>query len=218
VEPGAFSHQLPSPRVPVDDRGRDGEAASTPPPTGPAPATIAATSSIGDSSPSVVSSADQDVPVHHLAKCAELIHTGAVEGAENECRAAIDENPKSPWPLLATASLLQPESFLQAAPPSSDTSRTERAELLQRAAALAPNLAIVHRELASIPGSSQAAMEIQMASALDPDQLETTQAANWWQTVRSFGLVNAFQLKDDTGTPPQLPTHPSRCPQTSCAL
>jgi tetratricopeptide (TPR) repeat protein len=155
-----------------------------------------------DSAPSVVSSVDQDVPVRHLAKCAELIHTGAVESAENECRAAIDENPKSPWPLLATVSLLQPESFLRAAPSPSDTSKTEHAELLQRAAALAPNLAIIHRDLASIPGSSQAVMEIQKASALDPDQLETTQVGNWWQTVRSFGIVNAFQSEDGTAIPP----------------
>jgi|HubBroStandDraft_6_1064221.scaffolds.fasta_scaffold96636_1 tetratricopeptide (TPR) repeat protein len=158
--------------------------------------------SSGDSAPSVVSSADQDIPVHRLAKCAELIHTGAVESAENECRAAIDENPKSPWPLLASASLLQPESFLQEAPPSIDTSKAERAELLQRAAALAPNLALVHRELASIPGSSQAVTEVQKASALDPDQLETTEAANWWQTARSSGLVNAFQSNDDAATAP----------------
>jgi tetratricopeptide (TPR) repeat protein len=157
--------------------------------------------SSGDSAPSVVSSVDQDVPVHRLSKCAELIHTGAVERAENECRAAIDENPKSPWPLLATASLLQPESFLRAAPSPSDTSTTERAELLQRAAALAPNLAIIHRELASIPGSSRAVMEIQKASALDPDQLESTQAGDWWQIVRTFGLVNVFRSENDTATP-----------------
>src|ERR1700733_13402509 len=56
--------------------------------------------SSGDAMPSVVSAADQDVPVRHLAKCAELIHTGVVESAEAECHAAIDENPKSPWPLL----------------------------------------------------------------------------------------------------------------------
>src|SRR6201999_3622061 len=35
-----------------------------------------------DSEPSVISSADQDVPVRRLAKCAELIHSGAIESAE----------------------------------------------------------------------------------------------------------------------------------------
>src|SRR5256884_6084681 len=41
-----------------------------------------------------------------LAKCAELIHAGATDLAEKECRISIEESPQSPWPLLATARLL----------------------------------------------------------------------------------------------------------------
>ncbi|MGA2431660.1 MAG: hypothetical protein ABSH13_24405, partial [Candidatus Acidiferrum sp.] len=155
-----------------------------------------------DASPSVVSSGDQDLPVRHLAKCAELIHTGAVESAENECRAAIDENPKSPWPLLVTAALLQTDSFPRAGTLSSEASGTERAELLHRADSLAPNLPLVHRELASIPASSQSGTEMEKASALDPDQLETTEVVNWWQIARVFGMVNTLQSNDNTATAP----------------
>jgi tetratricopeptide (TPR) repeat protein len=46
-----------------------------------------------------------DESVEHLAKCAELIHIGDLESAEPECRASIEENPKSPWPLLVSANL-----------------------------------------------------------------------------------------------------------------
>src|SRR6516165_5660551 len=40
-------------------------------------------------------------PFELLAKCAELIHIGAGQQAENDCHAAIEENPESPWPLMA---------------------------------------------------------------------------------------------------------------------
>ena len=43
-----------------------------------------------------------DHPFELLAKCAELLHIGAGARAEGECRAAIEENPESPWPLMAT--------------------------------------------------------------------------------------------------------------------
>src|ERR1700685_1180700 len=48
-----------------------------------------------DASSSAVSSTEQDNPIDHLAKCAELLHTGATESAEPECRAAIAESPRS---------------------------------------------------------------------------------------------------------------------------
>jgi len=41
-------------------------------------------------------------PLDHLAKCAELRHTGDLENARVECRAAISENPTSRWPVRAT--------------------------------------------------------------------------------------------------------------------
>lgn len=44
-----------------------------------------------------------DGAYEHLAKCAEYLHKGDHEGAENECWASMDENPKSLWPIVAIA-------------------------------------------------------------------------------------------------------------------
>jgi len=48
----------------------------------------------------------KDEPVEHISKCAERVHVGDTESAVAECRAAIQENPTSPWPLLISADLL----------------------------------------------------------------------------------------------------------------
>jgi tetratricopeptide (TPR) repeat protein len=124
-----------------------------------------------DAAPSVVSSADQDVPFRRLAKCAELIHAGGVESAEQECRGAIDENPKSPWPLLAVASLMEPDPYSRHVLVAAEPTKTDRVELLQKAAALAPSLAVAHRNLA-FAGTPQAGVEMQRATALDPEQFD----------------------------------------------
>src|SRR5713226_5309977 len=124
-----------------------------------------------------IPSPDADTPIEHLAKCAELLHTGAIESAEKECRASIEENPKSPWPLLVTAKLLQPES-LETSPESGEASKTERVELLRRAAFLAPNLVLVHQTLAPALVASDSIKELQKASLLDPEQLEFSEVDN----------------------------------------
>ncbi len=125
-----------------------------------------------DSPSSIIASTDADRPIEHLAKCAELVHTGAIESAEKECRASIEENPKSPWPLFVTAELLQPDSLEKTSPESGEGNKTERVELLRRAASLAPNLVFVHQALALILPASEAMSELQKASSLDPEQLE----------------------------------------------
>ena len=125
-----------------------------------------------DSSSSINSSTDANRPVEHLAQCAELIHTGAIESARKECRASIEENPKSPWPLLVTAKLLQRNSSLGTSPESDEERKAERAELLRRAASLAPNLVLAHHALASTLPASDATRELQKASSLDAEQLE----------------------------------------------
>ena len=51
---------------------------------------------------------DSSISVDHLANCAELVHTQLFEEADAECRKSIEENPLSPWPLLATALLESP--------------------------------------------------------------------------------------------------------------
>jgi tetratricopeptide (TPR) repeat protein len=48
----------------------------------------------------------EEKPVEHLAKCAELVHIADTESAVAECRASIEENATSPWPLIISADLL----------------------------------------------------------------------------------------------------------------
>jgi Flp pilus assembly protein TadD len=135
-----------------------------------------------DSSSSFISSTGADQPFDHLAKCTELIHTGAFESAGNECRASIEENPLSPWPLLVSAKLLQRHSSLGTSQESDEGRNAERAELLRRAASLAPNLALAHRALASTLAASNASRELQNASSLDAEQLEFSEVE-----TESFG-------------------------------
>jgi tetratricopeptide (TPR) repeat protein len=56
--------------------------------------------------PANESASEEDRPLTHLSKCAALIHQGNKGEAEKECRAAIDENPRSDWVLRAMANLL----------------------------------------------------------------------------------------------------------------
>ncbi len=88
-------------------------------------------SKLSDAKPGnlTASIADSDHSFDHLAECAELLHIGNVENALPECRAAIDENPKSPWPLLTTEHALS----------YANLPGEECAELARRALALNPN-------------------------------------------------------------------------------
>ena len=88
----------------------------------------------------------QDRPFDLLAKCAEWIHVGGAALAENDCRAAIDENPESPWPILAALRAL-------AVNPSLD--RREITTLLHRAVSLDPAVLSAHRALASTDLSAE---------------------------------------------------------------
>jgi Tfp pilus assembly protein PilF len=85
-------------------------------------------------------------PIQHLAKCAELIHTGDMESAHEECRAAIKENPTSPWPLLVNAKLMQYASPGETgATKEVQETDAKQKNLLREAAALGPNLAMVRQ-------------------------------------------------------------------------
>jgi tetratricopeptide (TPR) repeat protein len=90
--------------------------------------------SAAEPSNSAASLSEPDRPFDHLAKCAEYLHTGDTEQAEKECRASIDENPQSPWPLLATANVLR----------ALNMQGNEVVEILRRAAALAPAIVEAH--------------------------------------------------------------------------
>jgi Tfp pilus assembly protein PilF len=87
---------------------------------------------------SMGSEPDDSLPVEHLAKCAALIHSGNFDSAGGECHASIDESPSSPWPLLATAEVLQFAAPVLQPTDSNRALRSEQRQLEQRAAALMP--------------------------------------------------------------------------------
>jgi tetratricopeptide (TPR) repeat protein len=113
-----------------------------------------------------------DRPFEHLANCAELIHSGAAEKAEMECRAAIEENPESAWPIMAAIRVLA----------ENGVSQEEQLQLLRRAVAAEPGLVIAHRSLAmaDLPPQEQA-QEMQKVAALEQQQPD-----------EQFGSVGAF--------------------------
>ena len=80
-----------------------------------------------------------DRPFEFLAKCAELVHIGAGERAENDCRAAIEENPESPWPLMAAIRAMA----------YSGAPEQEHVALLRRALSLDSHLVAAHMALAT---------------------------------------------------------------------
>jgi tetratricopeptide (TPR) repeat protein len=100
----------------------------------------------------------------HLAKCAELLHIGDTEQAIRECRASIDENPQSAWPLLATNCVLE----------SMNVPQEEKTDLLRRAVAVAPNQAEAHLALSMVlPNPAESGAEMARAAELEsPDQVE----------------------------------------------
>lgn len=115
--------------------------------------------SSSDAAP-LANSSGSDRPSERLAKCAELIHIGAAEQAEKECRAALEEDPDSPWPIMAAI-----RAFAE-----SDIPQEERLELLRRAVAVNPTLAIAHRSLAMTDVSPQERdEEMQKVAALERD-------------------------------------------------
>jgi tetratricopeptide (TPR) repeat protein len=135
--------------------------------------------SSADAATPLVAPTDESGPVDHLAKCAELIHTGAIEAAEPECRAAIAESPKSPWPLLATADLIRVDPYYP--PPSeSDIKRQEeRVQLRQRAGTLDPGVAAVRNFSGPLQPAPDAHQESATSVAEDFEQGEIGQQQAW---------------------------------------
>jgi tetratricopeptide (TPR) repeat protein len=153
-----------------------------------------------DASSAAVSSSEQDKPLDHLAKCAELLHTGATESAEPECRAAIAENPRSPWPLLIVATFIPSVQFVLH-PSASDTAKgAERAALLAQAAALAPDLPAVRFYGSTRPGLTNASPEQQSAALLDIAQMEGRDR---------YFPSGLFETDEDSSGPPVALPEPS---------
>lgn len=119
-------------------------------------------------------SSDDDPPFSHLATCGQFIHEGDFESAEPECRASIDENPRSPWPLIVTAHLLA-----DLAPgASADSIAKRKAEsliFLQRALTLGPNIAAIHEDMASVLDGNKMTSELETLAVLDPQGLDSGQ-------------------------------------------
>ena len=130
-----------------------------------------------------------------LAKCAELIHAGATDLAEKECRISIEENPRSPWPLLATAQLLQHYDLTGNRVETSQENLEERRELLRRAATLGPNLAMVHQAIAMTVDSTEAPPELENATRLDTEQLEVSETTA--QEIPRIGYIGGDEEGSD---------------------
>jgi len=112
------------------------------------------------------SSPDPTASVDRLAICAEWLKLGYPERAESECRAAIDENPSSPWPLLATLHSLRGRV--------DDDRFAEAFALASRAASLGPNLPEAHNVMsiysARTPeGAAESMRELQRVGSLRDD-------------------------------------------------
>lgn len=111
-----------------------------------------------------------------LAKCAERIHIGAASLAEKDCRAAMVENPESPWPILAALRVLALNS----------ASLDERVALLRRAVTLDPALVDAHRALAMADiAPDERAAEIQTVQLLEQSHSDDSSDAFVGQLSRN---------------------------------
>jgi len=139
----------------------------------------------------------KEASLKRLAKCAELIHAGATDLAEKECRISIEESPQSPWPLLATARLLNHYDLTGNLVETSREDPAERTELLRRAAALGPNLAMVHQAIAITLDPAEAMTELENATRLDAEQLEVSETIA--QEIPLIGYVGGDEEGSDLG-------------------
>jgi tetratricopeptide (TPR) repeat protein len=103
-----------------------------------------------------ISSSNRDRPFQHFARCAELIHGGDDEQAQQECLAAIDENPESAWPLMATFHALEETRALN----------KDDFALVRRAIALDPNLLDAHQALFADVSAAEDNQEVQKVADL----------------------------------------------------
>lgn len=112
-------------------------------------------------------SSDNDAPFDHLATCGQLIHEGDFGSAEPECRASIDENPRSPWPLIVTAHLLGDLAPGVSAAATAKR-KAESINLLQRALTLGPDVAAIHEDMASVLDGNKMTSETTDAFGFGP--------------------------------------------------
>jgi len=114
-----------------------------------------------------------DPPIDHLTQCAEAQHLGDSERAATECRASIEENSQSPWPILAAIdAAVHVEN-------DSDFPDAEKLKLMRRAVALAPDVAETHASLAKLLSNEKERLsEFAQAHSLDePDAINARPSA-----------------------------------------
>jgi tetratricopeptide (TPR) repeat protein len=106
-------------------------------------------------------SSSPDRSFERLAMCAALIHIGDAVRTQQECLAAIEENPESAWPIMAAI-----HAFRASGIPEQDN-----VELLRRAVAMNPNLVSAHRALVSTDLSAQERdEEMQIIASLEQEE------------------------------------------------
>jgi Tfp pilus assembly protein PilF len=145
----------------------------------------------------------KEASFQRLAECAELIHTGATDLAEKDCRISIEENPQSPWPLLATARLLKHYDLTGNLVESPRENPEDRTELLRRAARLGPNLAMVHQAMAIALDPAEAVAELENATRLDAEQLEVSETIA--EEIPLIGYVGGDEEGSDLAAPSNEP-------------
>lgn len=162
---------------------------------------------------SIAPSSDGGPPVDHLAKCALLIHTGDLDSAEQECRASVDENPNSRWPLLASLDLLQMADFdKNAFEPTlegnaeitSDDPRTKEInQLMQRLAALTPPPSAPAHGSVSLSTVGGAVMIGRTAGTPASKMLEVEESSVGLDARNElYGFIAASSFPEEPGEPP----------------
>jgi Tfp pilus assembly protein PilF len=155
--------------------------------------------SAADASSSAATPGGDDKPIDHLARCAEMLHTGATESAEAECSAAIDESPRSPWPLLVSAKLACANPFFMDPSESEKANTAKRAALLARAAALAPDLQAVHFYQPGAAQISNGSADSQRSFMRDEEQLEVAESRDNNYDALDFLEIDEGRSQPSTG-------------------
>jgi tetratricopeptide (TPR) repeat protein len=133
-------------------------------------------------------SSSPDRSFERFARCAELTHIGDEEHIQQECLAAIEENPESAWPIMAAIHACRAMGI-----PEQDN-----VELLRRAVALDPNLVSAHRVLASTDLSAQERNDEMQKIA----SLEQEEASDDYGSAGAYAGPYPFQSASEAGTMP----------------
>jgi tetratricopeptide (TPR) repeat protein len=151
--------------------------------------------SAADASTSSAAVTGDSASTDHLAKCAELVFTGADDSAKAECKSAISENPSSPWPLVVASNTLELDLPLLRRG-RDQQKNSERLELLQQAADLDPTLPPVRFLRDNRPG-----MHVELDDEVEMDEQQYLELLN--ESVdTAVGLSNFDQVLVEDKAPP----------------